>query len=50
MDANICDQRVCQNHGLTLKVGVEFEWGHLDPRNEVLLTAQKLMQPNAAAA
>ena len=51
MDANICDQRVCQNHGLTLKVGVEFEWGHLDPRNEALLTKLKSScQPNAAAA
>lgn len=41
MDADICDQRVCQNQGLTLKVGVEFEWGHLDPRNEALLTKLK---------
>lgn len=51
MDANICDQRVCQNQGLTLKVGVEFEWGHLDPRNEALLTKlESPCQPNAAAA
>ena len=43
IEANICDQRVCQNQGLTLKVGVEFEWGQLDPRNEAQLTSASQM-------